>query len=102
MKKARAWLTQRGLAHEFHDYRKQGVPADALDRWIAALGWEALVNRNGTTWRKLDAAERAAVVDGASARRLMLQHASVIRRPVVEWPAGATSVGFDPARWAER
>jgi Spx/MgsR family transcriptional regulator len=84
VKKARAWLAARGLDHAFHDFRKQGVPAERLDAWLAALGWEALVNRRGTTWRKLDLALQAAVTDAASARALMLANPSVIRRPVIE------------------
>lgn len=104
VKKARAWLTEHGVAHAFHDFKKQGVPETALDHWLAALGWEALLNRKGTTWRKLDEASRAAVVDAASARALMLAQPSVIKRPVVQWPTRAAeprfSVGFDAARWA--
>jgi len=100
VKRARAWLADNGLAHEFHDFKKAGVPADRLDAWLQAAGWERLLNRKGTMWRKLDEAQRAAVVDAASARALMLQVPSVIKRPVVEWPDGRISVGFDPAAWA--
>jgi arsenate reductase len=99
VKKARAWLTANGVDHEFHDLRKQGVPADRLDAWLQAVGWEKLVNRQGTTWRKLDPQAQAAVHDAASARALMLEQASVIKRPVVEW-GPKTTVGFDPAAWA--
>jgi arsenate reductase len=101
VKGARAWLSEHGIAYAFHDFKKQGVPEDPLDDWIAELGWEALVNRKGNTWRGLDEATRAAVVDAASARALMLAHASVIKRPVVAWPKGH-SVGFDPSAWAAR
>lgn len=94
VKKARAWLAAREVAVTFHDFKKQGVPSDALDRWIAGLGWERLVNRSGTTWRRLDDATRAAVTDAASARALMLAQASVIKRPVVQWPDGTLTVGF--------
>ncbi|ODV11393.1 MAG: arsenate reductase [Rubrivivax sp. SCN 70-15] len=100
VKRARAWLVERGTEHRFHDFKKAGVPPDRLAEWLRQLGWEALLNRQGTTWRKLDDARRAAVVDTASARVLMLEQASVIRRPVVEWPDGRVSVGFDPVRWA--
>ena len=102
VKKARAWLTVRGVAHQFHDFKKQGVPEAALDRWLAAAGHEKLVNRKGTTWRGLDEATRAAVVDNASARALLLQHASVIKRPVVEWADGAITLGFDADNWSDR
>jgi arsenate reductase (glutaredoxin) len=95
VKKARTWLDDQGQAHQFHDYKKQGVPADRLDAWIAAVGWEKLVNRQGTTWRQLDEATKAAVVDAASARALMLDKASVIKRPVIERAGGVLAVGFD-------
>ena len=100
VKKARAWLVAQGLECSFHDFKKLGVPADRLDAWLAAAGWETLLNRKGTAWRALDEASRAAVVDAASARAAMLAHASVIKRPVVEWPDGRITVGFDAARWA--
>lgn len=99
VKKARAWLDVQGKAYAFHDFKKQGVPADHLDSWLRAVGWEKLVNRQGTTWRKLDPAIQARVRDAASARALMLDHPSVIKRPVVEW-GGDTTVGFDAAAWA--
>jgi Spx/MgsR family transcriptional regulator len=98
VKKARAWLQARQVAHEFHDFRKQGVPDERLARWIEELGWEKLINRQGTTWRKLDGPAQAAVRDASSARALMLAQPSVIKRPVVEWD-GRTSVGFDPEGW---
>ncbi len=101
VKKARAWLAERGAAVQFHDFKKQGVPEAGLDRWLAAAGWEKLVNRQGTTWRKLDAATQASVTDAASARTLMLAQASVIKRPVVEWPDGSVTVGFDAATWTK-
>ncbi|CAN5380565.1 ArsC family reductase [soil metagenome] len=101
VKKARAWLSEHGLAYTFHDFKKQGVPPDSLALWTQAAGWEKLLNRKGTTWRKLDAAAQAAVVDAASAQALMLAHASAIKRPVVDWGNGIT-VGFDAAAWAGR
>ena len=101
VKKARAWLAERGVDCVFHDFKRQGVPEQALDHWLSALDWSVLVNRKGTTWRQLDEATRAAVVDAPSARALMLTHASVIKRPVVQWPNGVT-VGFDPDDWTRR
>lgn len=102
VKKARAWLAERGVAVTFHDFKKQGVPDAALDAWIGALGWESLVNRNGTTWRRLDEAAKAGVTDAASARALMQAQASVIKRPVVQWPDGTLTVGFSPERFSQR
>ena len=101
VKKARAWLTEQGVAHEFHDFKKQGVPEDRLDAWIAAVGWDKLLNRKGQTWRKLPPELQAAVVDAATARPVLMAHASVIKRPVVEWD-NAITVGFDAADWAGR
>ena len=100
VKRARAWLAAQGLEARFHDFKKAGVPEARLDAWLHDAGWEALLNRNGTTWRKLDDAQKAAVKNTASARALMLAQPSVIKRPVVEWPDGRLTVGFDAERWA--
>jgi Spx/MgsR family transcriptional regulator len=99
VKKSRAWLAAQGVDHRFHDFKKEGLPTDRLDAWLREVGWEALVNRKGTTWRKLEPGVQAAVVDAASARELMLAQPSVIKRPVVEWPR-RTTVGFDAREWA--
>lgn len=101
VKKARAWLTEHQQPHEFHDFKKHGLPPDKLAQWTQALGWEKLLNRKGTTWRKLDAASQAGVQDDASAQAVMLTAPSLIKRPVVDWGDGLT-VGFDGAAWAER
>jgi arsenate reductase (glutaredoxin) len=98
VKKARRWLEERGVEYAFHDYKKQGVPEPRLDRWLDELGWQKLVNRQGTTWRKLDLAVQAGVVDANSARALMLAQPSVIKRPVIE-AAGHLLVGFDEATY---
>jgi arsenate reductase len=102
VKKARAWLAQHGREVRFHDFKKAGVPEDRLDAWLRAAGWERLLNRKGTSWRQLDEAARVAVIDAAGARRVMLAHPSTIKRPVVEWPDGAITVGFDAADWSRR
>lgn len=102
VKRARAWLAEQGVAYAFHDFRKAGVPAQPLQRWADALGWQRLLNREGSTWRRLDDAQRAAVVDAASAAALMRAQPSVIRRPVMQWADGSVSVGFDAADWARR
>ncbi|MFG6486077.1 ArsC family reductase [Roseateles sp. BYS78W] len=94
VKKARAWLADRGLEVAFHDFKKQGVPAELLPAWLAAFGRDKLVNRAGTTWRKLDDATRAGVVDDASATALMLAEPSLIKRPVVRWADGRWTLGF--------
>ncbi len=102
VKKARAWLAERAVPVVFHDFKKQGVPEARLAMWLPAVGWEKLVNRQGTTWRKLPPDEQAAVHDAASATALMLSQPSVIKRPVVEWADGSVTVGFSDALFAQR
>ena len=99
VKKARTWLTDHGLNATFHDFKKQGVPAAEVDVWLAAVGWETLLNRKGITWRKLDPALQASVTDSDSAKQVMLAHASTIKRPVIAWPSGQITVGFTPDQW---
>ena len=102
VKRARDWLAAHGVDHRFHDFRKQGVPADRLAAWVSAVGWERVLNRRGTTWRKLAEPQQASVVDADSAQALMREQASVIKRPVVEWDDGRITVGFDADDWAAR
>ncbi len=94
VKRARAWLLAHGVTHDFHDFKKSGVPPARLAAWVASAGWQGVLNRQGTTWRKLDAATQAAVLGAVQAQALMLAHPSTIKRPVVEWPKGSISVGF--------
>ena len=100
VKKARKWLDAAGIAHRFHDVRKDGLDAARLGDWIAAAGWEALLNKNGTTFRKLPDADKAGL-DAAKASALMLAEPAMIKRPVVEYPGGLL-VGFEPDVWAAR
>jgi Spx/MgsR family transcriptional regulator len=100
VKKARAWLDVHAVPYRFHDFRQEGVPLAELDDWIGRLGWQLLVNRQGTTWRKLDEATRARVVDAVQARALMRAQPSVIKRPVVHWSDGAVTVGFNEKAFA--
>jgi len=102
VKRARAWLQEHGRDAVFHDFKKAGVPADRLDAWVAAAGWERVLNRQGTTWRQLDDALKASVVDATRAKQVMRDQPSTIKRPVVEWADGAITVGFDPADWVKR
>lgn len=97
IKKARGWLEGRGIAYVFHDYKAAGVDPAALDRWIALLGWEALLNRSGTTFRKLPDADREGI-DAEKARTLMIAQPSMIRRPVLEMD-GNPLVGFKPDQY---
>ena len=97
VKRARMWLDAHGVAYEFHDYKKSGVPAANLDRWMKDVGWEKLLNRGGTTFKKLPP-EVKETVDARAARKLMLDQPSMIKRPIVEH-AGGLLVGFAPADW---
>jgi arsenate reductase len=99
VKKAREWLHTHGLDYTFHDFRKQGVPEQELQLWVSTLGWERLLNRQGTTWRKLQSSVQCSVQDAESAQALMLAHSSIIKRPVIRWASGKLSVGFAPDRW---
>ncbi|NCP11454.1 MAG: ArsC family reductase [Sphingomonadales bacterium] len=101
VKKARKWLDVNAVAYDFHDYKKAGVPADALAAWVDARGWETLLNRRGTTFRKLSDADKEDL-DAARAIRLMMAHPSTIKRPVVETATGDPIVGFDEDEWARR
>ena len=102
VKKARAWLAEHGVDHHFHDFKKAGVPQAALDAWLASAGWERLLNRKGTAWRALPDALKNSVSDTATARAVMLQHASTIKRPVIDWGGGRITVGFEPEGWPPR
>ncbi|OYX47062.1 MAG: ArsC family reductase [Sphingomonas sp. 32-66-10] len=98
VKKARTWLDANGIAYAFHDYKKEGADPARLVKWADAVGWEPLLNRAGTTFRKLDEADRADL-GAAKALALMAAHPSLIKRPVVEYRGGLL-VGFKPDQWA--
>ena len=102
VRKARAWLTQQGAEFDFHNFKKDGVPADQLQLWLDHLGWEQVLNKRGTTWRKLEPEQQQAITDAASAAAWLVQEPSAIKRPVVRWPDGQFSVGFDAADWQQR
>jgi Spx/MgsR family transcriptional regulator len=98
VKKARLWLDDRGRAYVFHDYKKAGIDEARLRGWIDTVGWEALLNRAGTTFRKLPDADKAGL-DAGKAVALMLAQPSMIKRPVIEHDRGLL-VGFKPDAWA--
>ena len=97
VKKARKWLDAQGIAHDFHDYKKEGADAGKLAAWSDAVGWEVLLNKRGTTFRKLPDAEKSDI-DRDKAIALMLQHPSLIKRPVVDHEGGIL-VGFVEDEW---
>lgn len=98
MKKAFAWLDEQGVAYEFHDYKRLGVPDAAMRRWVKQLGWRTLLNTQGQTWRKLDPLEQADLTQG-KAMALMTSYPSLIKRPVCDTGTQLV-VGFDPAVYA--
>ncbi|QDK31235.1 MULTISPECIES: ArsC family reductase [Sphingomonadaceae] len=97
VKKARKWLEARGSDYTFHDYKKEGADAARLEKWIAVAGWEKLLNRAGTTFRKLPDADKQDL-DAAKAVAIMVAQPSTIKRPVVEHPGGLL-VGFKEPEW---
>ncbi len=97
VKKARGWLDKRGLSYSFHDYKKAGADRARLESWCTELGWEAVLNRGGTTFRKLDESDRSGI-DQAKAVALMLAQPSMIKRPILEHEGGLLC-GFKADQW---
>jgi arsenate reductase (glutaredoxin) len=95
MQKARAWLEKHGVECSFHDYKTAGIEHERLERWCKKVGWETLLNRNGTTFRKLPDEDKSNL-DAKKAMALMLAQPSMIKRPVVELGGGKIVVGFTP------
>ena len=100
VKKARRWLDEQNVDYRFHDVRKDGLDAAKLQGWIDALGWEKLLNKAGTTFRKLPDAQKDGL-DAASAKALMLDQPAMIRRPLVD-ADGVLSLGFAADDWQKR
>ncbi|WP_257658207.1 ArsC family reductase [Parapedobacter lycopersici] len=101
VKKALTWLEDEGIPFTFHDFKKEGVSREKLEAWEKQTGWEALVNKRGTTWRQLSPVEQQVVVDAPSANALMQAKTSVIKRPVIESPNGII-LGFDEAEYRNK
>ena len=100
IKKARAWLDAQGVDYAFHDYKSAGIDRTRLDRWSGKVGWEVLLNRAGTTFRKLPDKDKQGV-DARKAMALMAAQPSMIKRPVLELGGGKILVGFSPHTYAE-
>lgn len=98
MKKAWTWLDQKGVAYNFHDYKKAGLDRATLERWVREVGWEVLLNRAGTTFKKLPEADKQAI-DAEKAISLMLAQPSMIKRPVLD-VEGRLTVGFKPEAYS--
>jgi arsenate reductase len=100
MKKARAWLDKRGVAYSFHDYKTAGIDRRRLEQWSKQIGWETLLNRAGTTFRKLPDKDKNGI-DANKAMALMLAQPSMIKRPVLELGGGKLLVGFKPELYGD-
>jgi arsenate reductase len=98
MKKARVWLDKHGVAYAFHDYKSAGIERELLDRWEKKVGWETLLNRAGTTFRKLPDKDKTGL-NGQKAMALMLAQPSMIKRPVLDLGGGKLLVGFSPEQY---
>ncbi|GAB3249598.1 ArsC family reductase [Larkinella harenae] len=94
VKKARTWLADHGVEYQFYDYKKQGIDRPTIEHWLTQKPWEELVNRAGTTWKKLPDAEKPA--DAEAAIALMMEKPSVIRRPLIEAEGKIIALGFKP------
>jgi arsenate reductase len=99
VRKARAWLDSRGVAYRFHDFRAEGLERARVESWMDALGWEAVLNRQSTSFKALPPADQAGL-DRGRAIGLILANPTMVKRPVLE-RAGAVMVGFKPERYAE-
>jgi Spx/MgsR family transcriptional regulator len=100
MKKARAWLDKQGVDYVFHDYKSAGIDRHKLEGWVKKAGWETVLNRAGTTFKKLPDKDKAGLTE-TKAIALMLAQPSMIKRPVLELPRGRLIVGFKPEQYAE-
>jgi arsenate reductase len=100
MKKARAWLDKHGVDYAFHDYKTVGIEREQLERWSKKVGWETLLNRAGTTFRKLPDKDKGGLSE-KKALALMLAQPSMIKRPVLDLGGGKLLVGFTPERYSE-
>ena len=100
VKKAQSWLTEKGISYEFHDYKKKGITAGKLDEWCNAFGWEKVLNKKGTTWKKLSPEEQMAVNSQDATVAVLLKHTSAIKRPVIEQEGKAILLGFNEEEYS--
>lgn len=101
VKKALDWLTANGFSFEFHNFKKNGISAEKLNQWCDVFGWESVLNKKGTTWRKLSLEEQKDVVDQDAAVRFMLSHTSAIKRPIVEQNSKAVLLSFNESQYSQ-
>ncbi len=102
VKKGLDWLKANEQEFSFHNFKKDGVEQAQIKKWAEAVGWEALVNKKGTTWRGLDTEKQQTVIDADSAFSLLETHTSIIKRPVIEWHNGKVTLGYDEQLFKEQ
>lgn len=100
VKKARVWLEEQGLSYTFHDFKKAGITIGKLEQWTAFFGWETVLNKKGTTWRKLSPEMQHTVKDSQSAIAILLANNSAIKRPVIERNGQPVLISFDAIQYA--
>ena len=100
VRKARKWLEAQGIDYQFHDFKKQGVTEEALRDWISQAGIDTVLNRRGTTWRKLPESDREGI-DETKAIALLMEHSSMVKRPVLQMDDGSIHIGFKPDMYSE-
>ena len=98
VRKARKWLEAEGIEYQFHDFKKQGVTEEALRDWISHAGLDTVLNRRGTTWRKLPESDREGL-DEQKATALLVEHSSMIKRPILQMADGTVYIGFKPEQY---
>ncbi len=101
VKKARNWLQENHVPYTFHDFKKEGVTVKKLQEWCKVFGWQNLVNKAGTTWKKLSEEEKEGITNQSAAIKLMMTNTSIIRRPVIE-ADGSCLIRFDEEEYAEK
>lgn len=101
VKKARDWLLENDISVEFHDFKKRGLDADTAQNWLKQRDWSELINRKGTTWRKLTDEQKQKVIDDPSALTLIMENTSVIKRPLLEQDGTLLAVGFDATNYED-
>ncbi len=102
VKKATTWLTEHQLDYVFHSFKKEGISSEKLNEWCEAFGWENVLNKKGTTWRKLSLAEQEAIIDQQTAVALLVQHTSAIKRPVVEQNGEPVLLSFKEEEYQQK
>lgn len=102
VKKSTDWLKGHNLQFEFHDYKSKGISEEKLKEWTSQVSWEVLVNKKGTTWKKLDESVKSKIIDQSTAVDLMREHTSLIKRPVIEANGKIVAVGFNEKEYAEK